>query len=280
MGLSIRTNVSSLQAQNNLYQTQVRLDSTLGKLSSGLRITKASDDSAGLGVSVSLEAQIGSYNQAVRNANDGISVAQTAEGAMNETSNILSRMRELAMQSASDGVSDTQRAYIQNEATQLTSEIDRIANSTEYNGVFLLNGSTTSLDFQVGIRNGTNAAIDDRISVTGVDVTATTLAVDTGTISFATKDGAQSAIAALDTAIDSVSSSRATLGAVSNRLNSAISTIQSASQNLSAANSRIRDVDVAAETANMSRLQVLTQAGVAVLAQANQTPQAALKLLQ
>jgi flagellin len=280
MGLSIRTNVSSLQAQNNLYQTQVRLDSTLGKLSSGLRITKASDDSAGLGVSVSLEAQIGSYNQAVRNANDGISVAQTAEGAMNETSNILSRMRELAMQSASDGVSDTQRAYIQNEATQLTSEIDRIANSTEYNGVFLLNGTTTSLDFQVGIRNGANAAIDDRISVAGVDVKATTLLVDTGTISFATKSGAQSAIAALDTAIDSVSSSRATLGAVSNRLNSAISTIQAASQNLSAANSRIRDVDVAAETANMSRLQVLTQAGVAVLAQANQTPQAALKLLQ
>ncbi|HUJ25439.1 MAG TPA: flagellin [Myxococcales bacterium] len=275
MSVTIRSNISSLSAQNSLSQTENALSSSLAKLSSGMRITSASDDAAGLGISMDLESDVASYNQAARNANDGISVAQTAEGALNEVTNIVTRLRELAMESASDGVGDTQRGYINTEATQLTGEIDQIANSTEYNNTKLLNSTSTTLDFQVGIRNDAN---NDVISVTSVDATSATLFG--GTIDLSTKTGAQAALDTLDTALDAVASASATFGAVSNRLNSAVNTIQSASQNLSAADSRIRDVDVAAETSNMSRLQVLAQAGVSVLAQANQEPQIALKLLQ
>lgn len=274
MSMSIRTNVASLTAQKNLYQSQLQLDGSLAKLSSGMRISKAGDDAAGLGISVNLESEIRSYNQAVRNANDGISVVQTAEGALNETTNILTRMRELAMQSASDGVGTAERGYVNTEATQLTGEIDRIANSTEYNGTLLLNTTGTSLDFQVGIRN---VAANDRISVSSVDAKAATLFG--GTIDLSSKTGAQAAITMIDTALSAVSSARATFGASGNRLNSAVATIQTASENLSAADSRIRDVNVAEETSNMSRLQVLVQAGVSVLAQSNQSTQAALKLL-
>jgi len=277
--LSIRTNVSSIDAQRNLYGTQQSLDSSLARLSSGYRITKAGDDAAGLGISVNLQAQVTSLNQAARNANDGISLVQVAEGALNETSNILTRLRELAMQSASDGVTDTQRAYIQTETDSLVSEIDRIAQGTKFNGVSLLNNSQ-SLDFQVG--TGNDASID-RISVdlSGADAQAATLGVDSLAGSgLATKDGAVSALSSIDGALDKVSEIRGKFGAVGNRLSSAVNTIQIDSQALSAANSRIRDVDVASETAALSRTQILSQAGISVLAQANQTPQLALKLLQ
>lgn len=277
MVMSIQTNVSSLNAQKNFFQTQNRMESSMARLSSGFRITKAGDDAAGLGVSQNLVAQIKSYGQATRNAMDGVSVVQTAEGALNEVGNILVRLRELAMQSASDGITDTERAYVQTEATALTNEIDRIAETTEFNGTKLLNSAATTLDFQVGIRN--SAGGDDRISVSSVDVTSATLGVDTGSLDFATKAGAQTALTDIDTAISTISDTRSDFGAVGNRLQSVVSTILNASENLSAANSRIRDVDVAEESSAMARSSVLMQAGVSVLAQANQAPQLALKLL-
>ncbi len=274
MGMSIRTNVSSLNAQRNLFSTQNSLDSSLSRLSSGYRITKAGDDAAGLGISVNLEAQIRSLNQASRNAQDGISVVQTAEGALNEVSNILTRMRELAMQSASDGIGDTERSYIQSETTALTTEISRIANATEFNGQALTNSSSTTLTFQVGIRN---VSANDRISVTTVDVRSTTLGVDS--LSLSSAASARTALSTLDTALQMVSEARSELGAAGNRLTNVISQIQGAAENLSAANSRIRDVDIAEESSRLTRSQILVQAGVSVLAQANQAPQVALKLL-
>jgi flagellin len=274
--LSLITNISSLNAQNNLAKTEHSLSSALQKLSSGMRINTAMDDAAGLGISVNLESDVASYNQASRNANDGISVTQTAEGALNQTSAIITRLRELAMESASDGVSNTQRAYIQTEATQLTSEIDRIANDTQYNGTSLLNTTAGSLTFQVGIGSSTT---NDQIQVGKVDATSATLLGATA-LDFSTQTGAVAALGSLDTALDTVSNDRSNLGAIGNRLSDAVSTIATISTNLSAADSRIRDVDVANETSNMTRLSVLAQAGVAVLAQANQQPQVALKLLQ
>jgi flagellin len=282
MVMSIRTNVSSLEAQRHLSRTQVELDSSLAKLSSGFRITKAGDDAAGLGISSNLQAQIRGFNQAVRNSNDGISVVQTAEGALGEVTNILARLRELAVQSASDGVGDTERGYIQTEAADLLSELDRIANSTEFNGTKLLDGGAsggaTTLDFQVGIRYDAAAPQNDVISISIGDATANTL-FGGASPDLHLKAGAQSALDVIDSAIDTVSQLRAGFGAVGNRLQSAVATIQSQSENLSAANSRIMDVDVAEETSAMSREQVLMQAGVSVLAQANQMPQLALKLL-
>lgn len=273
MVMSIQTNVGSLNAQRNLFQTQQKLESSLSKLSSGFRITKAGDDAAGLGVSNNLQAQIRSYNQAARNAGDGQSVVQTAEGGLNEISNILARMRELAMESASDGISDTERAYVNKESEALISEIDRIAQTAEFNGQKLLNSSATTLDFQVGLRNTT----DDVIGIATIDATSATLAVDG--VATDTKANAQVALDAIDAAIVTVSGYRADLGTAGNRLTNVVSFIQTSSENLSAANSRIRDVDVAEQTASMSRENVLMQAGVSVLAQANQTAQMALKLL-
>ncbi len=272
--MSIKTNVASLNAQRSLSSTTSSLDSSMAKLSSGYRITKAGDDAAGLGISSNLGAQIRSYNQASRNAQDGMSLIQTAEGALNETTNILSRLRELAMQSASDGVGNTERGYIQTETSALLTEVDRIANATEYNGTSLLNSAATAMTFQVGIRN---VAANDRISVSTVDATASTLGISA--LNLSTLAGAQGALSTIDTAIQRVSSARSTFGAAGNRLDSVVSTIQTASENISAANSRIRDVDVAEETSKLARSQVLMQAGVSVLAQANQSPQLALKLL-
>ena len=274
MALSIRTNIASLNAQNNLLKTQSLLDSSMSKLSTGMRITKAGDDAAGLGISTNLEAQIRSYNQASRNANDGVSLIQTAEGALNATTNILSRLRELAMQSASDGIGDTERAYIQKEVSGLKTELDRNANAAEFNGKALLNTAATSLDFQVGIRNVT---ANDRISVSTIDVTGATLGVST--LNFSTKAASQAALATIDTALNSVSNARAVFGAAGNRFDATIQNIQTFAESLSAANSRIRDVDVAQETSALSRAQILAQAGISVLAQANQLPQMALKLL-
>ena len=274
MSFSIRTNVGSLNAQRNLFNSSSMLEDSFSKLSSGFRITKAGDDAAGLGISVNLTAQIRSFNQGNRNAQDAQSLMQTAEANLNQTTELLTRMRELAMQSASSGVGNTERGYIQTENTALITEIDRIANSAEYNGQALLNSGATSLTFQVGIRN---VAANDRISVSTVDATSATLGV--GSLDFSTQAASQSALATLDTALQSVSSSRATFGAAGNRLASVIQTIQNSSESLSAANSRIRDVDVAEETSKMARTQVMMQAGVSVLAQANQAPQIALKLL-
>jgi len=274
MGMSIRTNVSALDAQKNLMGTENDLNSSLAKLSSGFRITKAADDAAGLAISVNLGAQIRSYNQSVRNANDAINVVQTADSSLNETQNILTRLRELASQSASSGVSNTERGYIQNEVDGLISEIDRIANATEFNGVALLNTSA-ALTFQIGIRN---VAANDQIVVTTSSSTVQNL--NLSTLSLATLTGAEAALGLIDTAMQSISSTRATLGAQGNRMEKAINAATQAAVSLSSAESRIRDVDVAEETSNMSRSQVLLQAGVSVLAQANQLPQVALKLLQ
>jgi flagellin len=271
--MSIRTNVSSLDAQKNLMGTENALNSSLAKLSSGFRITKAADDAAGLAISVNLGAQIKSYNQAVKNGNDALNVVQTADSSLNETQNILTRLRELASQSASSGVSNTERGYIQNEVSGLISEVDRIANATEYNGVALLN-SAAALTFQVGIRNVAN---NDQIVVTTASATSASLGVSA--LSLSTLTGAQAALSTIDSALQSVSSTRATLGAQANRFNTVISVATQSSVSLSAAQSRIRDVDVAEETSNMSRTQILMQAGVSVLAQANQMPQVALKLL-
>lgn len=274
MAFSIRSNIGSLAAQMNLNNSQGMLQDSFSRLSSGMRITKAGDDAAGLGISNNLTAQIRSFSQANRNAQDATSLIQTAESNLNQTTEILTRMRELAMQSASSGVGDTERGYIQLENAQLITEIDRIANAAEYNGQALLSGTVAVLTFQVGIRN---VAANDQISVSTVDATATTLAVNT--LDFSAQTDAQAALTVIDDAINTISSARATFGAAGNRFASVIQTIQAGTESLSAAQSRILDADVAAETSRMARTQVMVQAGVSVLAQANQSPQVALKLL-
>ncbi len=273
MSMSIRTNVASLDAQRNLGLSQSTLNSSMSRLSSGFRITTAGDDAAGLGISTKLEAQIRSYNQASRNANDGTSIIQTSEAALNEDTNILTRLRELAMESASDGIGDTERGYIQTETSQLTDELQRISQVTKYNGTSLLSGTNTVLDFQVGVDGTAN----DQISFSTLDATATTLGVSG--LDLSNKTNAAAALSTIDAALAVVSTSLANLGAVGNRFQSAINNIQSFSESLSAADSRIRDVDVAEETSRMARSNILQQAGVSVLAQANAQPQLALKLL-
>ncbi len=274
MSFSIRTNIGSLNAQRNIFNSSSMLNSSFSKLSSGFRITKAGDDAAGLGISVNLTAQIRSFNQGNRNAQDAESLMQSAEASLNQTTELLTRMRELAMQSASSGVGNNERGYIQTENAALITEVDRIANAAEYNGQALLNSAATSLTFQIGIRN---VAANDQISVNTVDATATTLGVNA--LDFSTQAAAQAALSTIDSALQTVSSARAQFGATGNRIASVIQTIQSSSESLAAANSRIRDVDVAEETSQMARTQVMMQAGISVLAQANQAPQIALKLL-
>jgi len=279
MTVSIRTNVASLDAQRNLSSTQSMLDSSMARLSSGYRITNAGDDAAGLGISTKLEAQIRSYNQAVRNANDGVSVVQTTESALDNTANILTRLRELAMESASDGIGDSERAYIQTESKALQDEMDRIAQTTQFNGASLLNGTNLTLDFHVGV----DATSNDVISFVTMDATVSTLFGTNSTqtsIDLSTKDGSVSALSVIDGALAALSNDRSQLGAAGNRLQDVIATIQSFTEQLSAADSRIKDVDVASETSTLARAQILEQAGISVLAQANQQPQLALKLLQ
>lgn len=273
MTISINSNISSLNAQRNLSATQNALAGNLGRLSTGLRINTAADDAAGLAISERFKAQITSMNQAQRNANDGISLLQTAEGAMNSISGVLGRMRELAVQSSNGTLAAGDRTYIDNEAQALSAEVDRISATTNFNGTNLLDGSFNQ-DLQVGTKNTAN----DRINVT---IGATDMATLTGgtAIDLTTAAGAQGALDTIDTAIDAVSSARAGLGTTQNRLQVTISNLGSASENMSAANSRIRDVDVAKESAEMTRNNILMQAGVSVLAQANQAPQVALKLL-
>ena len=276
MAITIMTNTASLRAQNNLSKTQSALDSSLARLSSGYRITKAGDDAAGLGISTKLESQIKSYAQATRNANDGLSVIQSTESALNEQSNILTRLRELAMESSSDGIGNTERGYVDREAQALLGELERVANVAEYNGTSLLNGGAATLDFQVGLFSTSN----DAITFTTLNATTGASGLNVSGLNLAVKASALAALASIDAALGYVSDARATLGANGNRFSSAINDIQSFSESLAAANSRIKDVDVASETSNMSRQQILMQAGVSVLAQANQVPQMALKLLQ
>jgi flagellin len=279
MSLSINTNVASLNAQRNLSVSQNSLNKSLQRLSSGLRINTAADDAAGLAISENMRGITRTLNQAVRNANDGVSMIQTAEVALNETSNILVRMRELSEQSATGTLGSTERGYIQDEFNKLTSEIDRIATSTEFNGTKMLDGTlsaTAGMTFQIGARN---VAANDQISMSVKSAKASDLGLTSG-ITVSTQAGAQSALDTIDSAIQSVSQLRGGLGATQNRLQSTINNLQVAIENTSAAESRIRDVDVAAETANLTRANILTQAGTAILAQANQAPQAALSLLR
>ena len=261
---------------------RLALERSLDKLSSGLRITRAGDDAAGLAISEQLRAQIRGLRQAERNANDGISVIQTAEGALNEISNILIRMRELAMQAASQGsIGQSERSFIQNEFSSLQGEITRIASGTRFNNRTLLDGSLSgagnALTFQVGIFNDPTI---DRISLEIGDATASGLAIQNSDAAVSTAAAAQASLTTIDSAISSLSTVRGNLGAAQNRLTSTIANLATSVENLSAANSRIRDVDVAAETANLTRNQVLQQAGIAVLAQANVSAQVALVLLQ
>ena len=255
------------------------------RLSSGLRINTAADDCAGLAISENMRGQIRSMNQATKNANDGVSLIQTAEGSLNETSAILVRMRELATQSATGTVGSTERSYIQGEMNKLSSEIDRISNSTEFNGQKLLNGTLSggaggqkvnTMTFQIGGRNNN---VTDTIDLNIKQADTKTLTGNV-TVNVSDQTSAQKALDTLDAAIISISSERSNLGATQNRLQSTINNLQVAVENTSASESRIRDVDVAAETATMTRNNILTQAGTAILSQANQAPQAALSLLK
>jgi flagellin len=274
MGLRINTNTASLNAQRNLTNTTEQLQRSLSRLSSGLRITRASDDAAGLAISERFRAEVRSLQQAQRNALDGISLLQVAEGALNETSGNLIRLRELAIQSANGTLGAGERAALNAEFQDLLTEIDRVANVTEFNGTLLLDGSAPTITFQVGANN----TVNDQISVTGVDATTTGLGV--GALAVDTQLAAQGALTTLDTAIDSVSTLRGGFGTAQNRLESTIRSIAVAVENTAAAESRIRDVDVAIETANLTKYQVLQQAGIAVMAQANVSTQSALALLQ
>ena len=262
-----------MNAQRNLFNSSAALSGNFARLSSGLRIASAADDAAGLGISERMRADIRSFSVASRNAQDGVSLVQTAEGALSEVSDILGRMRELSMQSANGTLNSGDRATLDAEFQQLVSEIDRIANGTEFNGVSLLDGTSTSMAIQVGIGGTTN----DVINVSGADATAATLGVSTGDINSVAN--ATNMLTTLDTAINSVNSSRGTLGAQQNRLESTLRSLANVRENTSAAESRIRDVDVAFETADLTRNSILQQAATSVLAQANAQPQLALSLL-
>lgn len=271
MGLRVNTNVASLGAQRNLSNVTDRLQGNFSRLSSGLRIATAADDAAGLGISESLRADIRSLGVAGRNAQDGLSLSQTAEGALGEVSNILGRLRELAVQSTNGTLNTDDRTTLDTEFTALTDEIDRIASETEFNGVSLLNQANGELDIQVGLDSGQS------IAVNLVDVGTTALGIASSGVD--TQGDATSALEEIDTAITNVNSARGQLGADQNRLSSAFRSIQSSRENLSAAESRIRDVDVASETADLTRNSILQQAATSILSQANTQPQIALSLL-
>ena len=274
-GISLQTNMASINAQRQTNKTSGSLGQTMQRLSSGFRINSAQDDAAGLGISERLRSQVRGLKQATRNGNDGLSVVQTAEGVMGEIGDILIRMRELSVQSASDSVTTTERGYIGTEFTELKSEIDRLVSSTKYNGKALLDGSYKDKDFQVGFSNDANSRI--RVSISNVNSTGLGIAGSSAALS--TKTAAQAAMSKLDTALDSLNSARATLGAKGNRMVSAVNAVNVTVENLAGANSRIRDADIAAETSNLSKNQVLMQAGVSMLAQANAQPQMALRLI-
>lgn len=276
MGLRINTNVSSLSAQRALSKNRMNLDDNLRKLSSGERITRAGDDAAGLAISENLKAQIRGMRQAKRNAGDAISLIQTAEGGLSEISSIVIRLRELSVQAASDTIGETERSFSDIEFQQLKDEVDRISKSSEFNGVKLLDGTGGVLDFQVGTRND---PLLDRLRYDGTSANATTVALGLSAESISSKLGAQNSLSRLDDALVQINGVRANLGAIQNRLSSTINNLGIGDENLSAANSRVRDVDIAKETAELTKNNILVQANTSVLSQANQFPNIALKLI-
>jgi len=276
MGLRINTNMMSINAHRNLRGTKMAMEKTSEKLSSGYRINKSADDAAGLAISENLTANIRGYQQATRNAQDGISFVQIAEGGMNEVGNILVRLRELGVQAASDTIGDRERGYLDKETQQLKLEIERIAQATEYNGTKLLNGTGGKLDFQIGIHNN---EFEDRITY---DASLTNVAVGSlglDEVRADNKEAAQNSLTKLDESIQILNSNRSTLGALQSRMNSTIFSNEVATENFSAARSRIKDADIANETAEMARVGVMMQSGISVLSQANQSTGMALKLL-
>ena len=276
MAMTINTNVSSLNAQRNLGASQSSLGTSLQRLSSGLRINSAADDAAGLAVAERIGAQVRGFNVAIRNANDGISLLQVADGGAAQTSDNLQRMRELAVQAANGTLNSGDRANLQVEFAALGAEIDRLSQSTKFNNVALSNSAAATFTFQVGAGTTTN----DQISVSTTDMRASVLAVGSVSIDVTMASLAQAAITTLDTAINTVTTTRAGFGAALNRTQAVISSLSIAVENQSAARGRIIDADFAQETANLSRVQILQQAGTAMLAQANALPQQVLSLLR
>ena len=279
MGLSVNTNVAAFNAYRNVMSSNSSVGSSLEKLSSGFRINRAADDAAGLAISEGLKSQIGGLTVAVRNAQDGTSVVQTAEGALTETQSILQRMRDLTVQSGNSGVLDTNaKADLQSEVDSLNSELDRIASKTTFNNVNLLDGTYSAKNFQVGYAGG------DTIAVTVDNGTATkgfnSTDLGTSAVDLTTSANTATDLTSIDAALQKVSSSRATLGALQNRFTHVVNSANVAIENLSASNSRIRDTDMASEMTKFTQAQILQQAGTAMLAQANSAPQSILKLLQ
>ncbi len=274
--MRVTTNIAAINAQRTLIGSQRLINNSMAQLSSGSRINKAADDAAGLAISENLKAQIRSATQAQRNANDGISMVQTAEGGLNEMSNIIIRLRELGIQASSDTVGDVERGFLNKEVEQLKSEVQRIANVTTWGTTKLLDGSSPTFDFQVGLFNN---AEEDRISFQAGQNVATLDALGISGIDYTSKEGAQESLISLDDAQTTVNGIRANLGALQNRLTSTVDNLGVAQENLSSANSRIRDTDVAQASSEMVRNNILLQAGSSTLAQANQVNQLALKLL-
>lgn len=273
--MKINTNVASMQGQGALKKSSRDVEESQAKLASGLRIVKAADDAAGLAISEKMKAEIRSGRQANRNANDGISLVQTAEGGLNETSTLLTRMKELAMQAATDTLDDVQRGFVENEYQSMKAELDRISSNTEFNGRKLLNGQGIQLEFQVGL-GGQNM---NRVSYDSGAIASGSQALGISSTSVRSKDGARDILGKIDSAFDKISGHRAMLGSIQNRLQTSSNNLDVFNENMSASNSRIRDVDYASESANLAKSRIITDAGTAVLAQANTTPQGALKLL-
>jgi flagellin len=274
--MRISTNIAAVNAQRTLQGSQRVIGKSMEQLASGSRINKAADDAAGLAISEGMKSQIRSYSQAQRNANDGISMVQTAEGGLSEVSNILTRMRELGIQASSDTIGDTERGFLNKEVQQLKSESQRITQSTKFGTTKLLDGSGDKYDFQVGIGNDDFA---DRISFNAGETDATTASLGIEGFDFSSKTGAQEALEKIDTAQTKVNGFRANLGALQNRLTSTVDNLGVQHENISAANSRIRDTDIASVTADQARNQILLQANTSVLSQANQMAGVAMKLI-
>lgn len=290
MGMRIATNIAALNARKNMYGLNNEQQTVMERLSSGIRINKSSDDAAGLAISENLKAQIRGFRQANRNANDGISLVQVAEGGLSEITNMLVRLRELAVQSASDTIGDRERGFTNIEYQQLKSEIDRVAHTTTYNGTPLLtggigpdgqplqtaDGQPLKLDIQIGLNNN---EFNDRITFDTASTDSTLQSMHLNEVSVATKEQARNSLNTVDDAINRVNGMRANFGAMQNRLQTVSQTLMVSDENLSAANSRIRDADIAEESSKMAKNNVLMQAATAVLGQANQSNQLALKLL-
>ena len=275
MALVVNNNIASVNAQRNLGVSSSQLEGSVARLSSGLRITRAADDAAGLGISETLRAQIRSINQAVRNSNDGISLLQIADGGAEGIGNLLGRLRELAEQSASGILGSNERSFLDQEFVALRSEIDRISSVTEFNGVKLLSGTgNDSLSIQIGFRSSAN----DTLSLSLNDLNTNTLNLASTNVS--TSGNALDALSNIDSAISAVASARANIGSLQNRIDAAVGNLQVANENITAAESRIRDADIAFESAKFVRNQILVQAGTSILAQANTLPQQALALLR